>query len=420
MTVLNPRPEHRAEGVDDRADRRDEDGMSLPSMKVDGHHQESDDLPVGKPETIVNRAELNTTEPDQAMVDTSLSQAEREELNACEMTIETGKAAFVSVATALLRIRDGRLYRVEYSTFQAYCRERWGFSRQRGHQLLQAAGVAVNLSTLVDTAQPLTERHARELASLELEEQRIIYRLAKATAPSGTITASHLKSLVAVASDVINLGGVDDGTGEQVAWDTLSPSRKAALLQIAVDEESFERNQRHRLHLTRLVASSVCAEGVAPQVILDAAREVFGDPIDLDPVSSDRANQTVCATHYFTPDDGLQHDWPGRIFLHPPQQLAGAFITHLLEQHAKGIVTAAIVVLTGIVTDTSWFRSLLTSWPICFVDRVDGPGPAGTVPTPPRGTVIVYVGPEPHRFAQIFDPALGVVLRRWPPAGGDA
>jgi hypothetical protein len=59
-------------------------------------------------------------------------------------------------------------------TFEAYLQERWGWSRQRGYQLIQAADVVTDLAadgmtTRVDTP---TEAHARALVSLPPSERR--------------------------------------------------------------------------------------------------------------------------------------------------------------------------------------------------------------------------------------------------------
>ena len=48
-----------------------------------------------------------------------------------ETVIESGIRTFVDVGRALLEIRDSRLYRESYPTFDEYCRERWGFGRIR-------------------------------------------------------------------------------------------------------------------------------------------------------------------------------------------------------------------------------------------------------------------------------------------------
>jgi len=71
----------------------------------------------------------------------------------CEAIIQRGRPYFVEVGEALGAIRDHRLYLETHRTFEAYCRERWGFSRQRASQLIIAA-----VSTAVDN-----ERQARRL-----------------------------------------------------------------------------------------------------------------------------------------------------------------------------------------------------------------------------------------------------------------
>src|SRR5262249_30774712 len=69
---------------------------------------------------------------------------------------------------------DERLYRASHKTFEEYCRERWHWSRQRSHQLIEAAGVIENLSTMVDKAAIVTERQVRELAPLPVPGQRAV------------------------------------------------------------------------------------------------------------------------------------------------------------------------------------------------------------------------------------------------------
>ena len=157
---------------------------------------------------------------------------ESAELAALESIVQAGKRTFLQVAAALVAIRDKRLYRVDHSDFESYCRERWDFSRQRAHQLITAAGVADSLSTVVDVT-TLNERQARALAPLTPEDCRVVYNFVKATAPDGKITAAHLQSVVKVVHEVMDTGAIDDGTGTHVPWAELSPQRKAALIQVS-------------------------------------------------------------------------------------------------------------------------------------------------------------------------------------------
>jgi hypothetical protein len=97
-----------------------------------------------------------------------------------ETVIERGLSTFVDVGTALAEIRDSRLYRGSHSDFDAYCRDRWGFSRRHSSRLITAAQIAEQLgpvgpipelSTVVDTPLPTSERQVRELARV-VPEQR--------------------------------------------------------------------------------------------------------------------------------------------------------------------------------------------------------------------------------------------------------
>src|ERR1700739_3202595 len=71
-------------------------------------------------------------------------------LSELEVIIGRGMTHFVEVGSALLEIRQGKLYKPQYSTFEAYCQERWGFSRQHASDLISSSVVFFNLSTTVD------------------------------------------------------------------------------------------------------------------------------------------------------------------------------------------------------------------------------------------------------------------------------
>lgn len=103
------------------------------------------------------------------------------ELATLERVIETGMKCFTEVGNALLTIRDSRLYRSEYTTFEAYCRERWGMSRPRAYQYIDAAAT---VSTMVDKGidPPQSERQARPLAQLPPERQAEAWQAATETA----------------------------------------------------------------------------------------------------------------------------------------------------------------------------------------------------------------------------------------------
>lgn len=59
----------------------------------------------------------------------------------CEEVIERGMETFLEVGGALLAIREGRLYRERFGTFEEYCQKRWEMTARRARQLCAATEV---------------------------------------------------------------------------------------------------------------------------------------------------------------------------------------------------------------------------------------------------------------------------------------
>jgi hypothetical protein len=118
------------------------------------------------------------------------------ELEQLENVIQKNIGAFYEVGRALMEIRDKGLYRdvLGYDTFEAYCKGRWDLSRPRAYQLIDAANIERNLSTIVD--KPQTESQTRPLAKLQPEQQRTAWQKAVETAPEGKVTAAHVSKVV--------------------------------------------------------------------------------------------------------------------------------------------------------------------------------------------------------------------------------
>lgn len=113
-----------------------------------------------------------------------------------EEIIADGMKSFLYVGSSLLSIRDERLYEANYDSFESYCKERWGFTRQRAHQFIEAAGVVSEVSTIVDSQTkktsgkstipaPKNEAQARALATAAdtPEERRQVWEKVVEVAP---------------------------------------------------------------------------------------------------------------------------------------------------------------------------------------------------------------------------------------------
>lgn len=130
-----------------------------------------------------------------------LNESDQELKRKCEDTIRGGLDYFVDVGRALVTIRDRRLYREEFATFDAYMKSEWGLSARHGHRLCDAAEVMQNLLPAPGSSDqlvtlPKTESQARELARLPAAEQRPAWEEARAQAPNGKVTASHVQEAV--------------------------------------------------------------------------------------------------------------------------------------------------------------------------------------------------------------------------------
>ncbi|BDI20518.1 hypothetical protein ANSO36C_63200 (plasmid) [Nostoc cf. commune SO-36] len=82
--------------------------------------------------------------------------------------------AFLEAGQALMELRDRRLYRSTHRTFEEYCRERFGYSRDAAYLKISATAVYENLQKFLPTngqqiPMPTNERQLRFLAKAELE-----------------------------------------------------------------------------------------------------------------------------------------------------------------------------------------------------------------------------------------------------------
>jgi hypothetical protein len=298
----------------------------------------------------------------------SLTISEQQTLNGLEATIEGGLEAFYRVGNALLSIRDGRLYRANHATFEDYCRERWNISRPQAYRLLDAAGVAENLSPIGD--KPTAESQARELATLndQPELQRQVWQAVVASAANAEVTAALVKAFV---DKTLQSGSVP--------------------------------------HVAR---NSGDNEWYTPNDYIDAARQVMGE-IDLDPASSHLANQAVKATEYYTiDDDGLKARWRGKVWLNPPYatDLIGRFTGKLSEHYLVGDVSEAVVLVNN-ATETGWFQKMAEqASALCFPkSRVRFLDPSGNPSGAPlQGQAVLYFGDNVEQFKRAFS-AFGFV-----------
>ncbi|MHB1036056.1 MAG: hypothetical protein ACYC35_16765 [Pirellulales bacterium] len=112
--------------------------------------------------------------------------------------IDRGQKTFLEVGQALAKIRDGRLYRQKFTTFEQYCQERWGYKRTYVHYLTEAAKTVETISVHnCEQEQPIlptTESQARELGRLPEVQRAEAWQ--QAVERHGQPTAAQVREVV--------------------------------------------------------------------------------------------------------------------------------------------------------------------------------------------------------------------------------
>lgn len=122
-------------------------------------------------------------------MENGLTITEAAKLENLEEVIRGLDNALQTIGRCLREIRDERLYRQNFASFDDYCSERWNFTRQRASQLIQHFEKCDRLSTVVDTS-GFKETQTRLLNDLPEDQQ------AEAVQDAVETAASESRSMV--------------------------------------------------------------------------------------------------------------------------------------------------------------------------------------------------------------------------------
>lgn len=234
-----------------------------------------------------------------------------------------------------------------------------------------------------------TDESVSELANVSRDTIRKIERIEEVAQP-------EVKALAAAGDVSINLASQFVELPQEV--------QQEAIAAIAEHHEPAKEVMREAVHNHRAQGTGE-NEWYTPQEHIDAAYKVLGS-IDLDPASSEIANQRVKAGRSFTiADDGLTKEWGGKVWMNPPyaQPHIANFIEKLASEYEAGRVTEAIA-LTHNYTDTQWFhRAALSCAAICFTrGRIGFLSPEGKRAAPTQGQAFFYYGSKVEQFLEAF------------------
>ena len=142
-----------------------------------------------------------------------------------------------------------------------------------------------------------------------------------------------------------------------------------------------------------------------PAIYIEAAKKVFGE-IDLDPASSEDANETICAKQIYTiHDDGLAQRWQGKVWMNPPysSKLLKLFCEKLVTHYLLNDVTEAIILVNN-ATETQWFNKLIehANAVVFHKGRIRFNIQSKPKGSPLQGQVFIYLGENVEVFLKHF------------------
>lgn len=135
---------------------------------------------------------------DVAVVQT-VSRLERTRFKKLDELVQMHGRMFVHVGQALKEIRDGRLYREQFDTFEDYVAQRCGWSVRRAYQLVEAAETvtALNADNMNPGSHFSDEKAVRPLVSLTPVDRSVVLDALRRTHPDAqTFTAAHVTSAI--------------------------------------------------------------------------------------------------------------------------------------------------------------------------------------------------------------------------------
>ena len=121
---------------------------------------------------------------------------ERNDLKKLEAVIDEGMATFLKVGEALKIIRDSRLFREHYQSFEAYCEDRFDFGKSYASRLITAVETKQSLEKKLPIVNKLaTETQFREIAKVPEEQvQAVLDKVVEESKETGKpITARAIK-----------------------------------------------------------------------------------------------------------------------------------------------------------------------------------------------------------------------------------
>ena len=138
------------------------------------------------------------------MSDNKLTAPERSDLRRLEKIVDDGLHTFLDVGNALREIRDSKLYREKWTTFEGYVEDRYDMKRAHAYRLIEAVETKDKVEKMSPIGDKITnEAQLRELAKVPEEAiQAVLDKVVEDSQETGEpITAKGIKQAAESIAD---------------------------------------------------------------------------------------------------------------------------------------------------------------------------------------------------------------------------
>jgi len=264
------------------------------------------------------------------------------DLHALESIITNGRRTFLEVGTALIRIREAKLYKMTHSSWESWCQDKWWASKRHADRQIAAVQLVMESNRLGHDVP--TAEHARELARAPVEARHLVVAEAQSAAEA-------------------------DG----VASPTVRHMREA------VDRVTDTKANPARLQTRR-----------TPRWLFDFLDDRFG-PFQLDAFAE--PNNALCDNFYTKEQDGSVQPWADVTFGNPEFEDMTTPLFHAVRQAEVGVRSC---IIGPVGCSQTWYHELAIRGTVYVPDiRINFDLPDGT-PTnrADRDTIVMCFGGE--------------------------
>ena len=169
-----------------------------------------------------------------------LAPEEKARLTELEEQVMVGASAAVLAGRALTEIRDARLYRENYDSFQTYAQDRFGMSRQRAYQLIDYAATAGEFETRGLSLPP--ERITRALGGVVPDDYALVLDVTRGVTGKSQPSSADVQATAEVVRDLAAGAHVEHpDTQQPVPLSQIPPERRVEAVSKAVQRGAADR-----------------------------------------------------------------------------------------------------------------------------------------------------------------------------------